>query len=730
MSTFQDYLSHFSRFFNQYLPLTNPVLILALTLLIILFAPLLFRRFKIPGVIGLVLAGVFIGPKCLHIIQSTDSFELLSKTGLLYIMFLAGLEIDMQEFNNNRNKSLIFGALTFFIPIVAGYFVCIYVFHFSLWSALLLASMFSTHTLLSYPIVSNMGIIKNRAVQVTFGGTIITDSAVLILLGIITNAVNGEISSAFFIRIIISLALLVFSTLYLLPRVSRWFFRNIEAQASSHYIFVLAVVFISGFLSELAGVEPIIGAFLAGLGLSKVIPHSSILMNRIVFIGNTLFIPFFLISAGMLVDLALFFKGSEALIFAGILCVVGIFSKYIAAWFTAIICKYTKHERNIIFGLSVSHAAATLAIIKVGFDIGLFDQNVVNATIILILISCLVSSFVTERAARKIAVQEKEVVRKTSGDKPERILIPVSNPENIQRLIDLALLIKDQTSHEPLYPLSIVEDEEDAGEKINLVKKVVEGVAEQIASGDKKVEVLKKVDLSIVDGIVRTAKAYAISDILLSYKAQHSLSPLISSSVSENILAKAKQTVIISKILQPLNSFKKIVLVLTPNAELRSNFGRSANQINTLLKQLGNDVVIYGYGLTLKSFADAVNDKKQSFYRYIPVVSFENHEPVTPVQEDCLYIFLSARAQTVSFNYHVDEMPKQLSRNNEFTSFLTIYPEVSKALQDSRSGDITGNSVEQQLVKVKKITGKITGIFKKEEEEQEQEVEEEDDENS
>lgn len=293
MNTYQTYLFNLNHFFNQYLPVKNPVLILALTLLIILFSPLLFKRFRIPGIIGLILAGVIIGPNSLHIIESTNSFELLSKTGLLYIMFLAGLEIDMQEFKHNRNKSIVFGALTFLIPITIGYFVCIYIFQFSVWPAVLLASMFSTHTLLSYPIVSNMGVVKNRAVQVTFGGTIITDSAVLILLGVITNIVTGEMNPAFWFKITLSLSLLVFATLYLLPKISRWFFRNIEAQASSHYIYVLAMVFISGFLSELAGVEPIIGAFLAGLGLNKVIPHTSILMNRVIFIGNTLFILFF-----------------------------------------------------------------------------------------------------------------------------------------------------------------------------------------------------------------------------------------------------------------------------------------------------------------------------------------------------------------------------------------------------------------------------------------------------
>ncbi len=713
MSTIQNYLLNFNEFFSHYLPLKNPVLILALTLLIILFSPLLFRRFKIPGIIGLIIAGVIIGPHSVHIIESTNSFELLSKTGLLYIMFLAGLEIDMQEFRQNRSKSILFGALTFLIPISIGYVVCIYVFHFSLWSSVLLASMFSTHTLLSYPIVSNMGIVKNRAVQITFGGTIITDSAVLILLGIITNVVTGEMNSAFWIRIIVSLGLLFFSTLYLLPKISRWFFRNIEAQASSHYIYVLAVVFISGFLSELAGVEPIIGAFLAGLGLNKVIPHNSILMNRIVFIGNTLFIPFFLISAGMLVDLHLFFKGGQALLFAGILCIVGLLTKYFAAWLTAFIYKFSKPERNIIFGLSVSHAAATLAIIKVGFDIGLFDQNIINATIILILISCLVSSFVSEKAARQIAVLEKDVNRK-AGDKIERILIPVSNPENIQRLIDFSLLIKDQKSTEAIYPLSIVEDDADADEKLNVVRKVIEGAVEQISSGDKKVEVLKKVDLSIVDGIIRTAKAYNITDILISYKAQHGASNLIFGNISENLLSKSKQSVIISKILQPLNSFKRIVVVLTPNAELENGFIRMSAKLNGILKQIGSESHIYGLSNTLDYFSAEINDKKKVFFKYNVVENFENFDHLSNPKEDDLFILVTARKQTVSYDFHVDEMSKKLNKNHEFTSFAVFYPEISKTLQDGRISDITSSSLEHNIGKVKQFTEKLTGIFKKE----------------
>lgn len=701
----------FHEFFNHYLPVKNPVLILALTLLIILFAPLILKRFRIPGIIGLIIAGVIIGPHTLHIIEKSTSFELFSKTGLLYIMFLAGLEIDMQEYKQNRSKSLVFGAFTFFIPITIGYLVCIYVFGFSLWPALLLASMFSTHTLLSYPIVSNMGIVKNRAVQISFGGTIITDSAVLILLGVITNVVGGEINSMFWIRLLVSLGLLCFAVLYLLPKVSRWFFRNIEGQGSSQYIYVLAVVFIAGFFSELAGVEPIIGAFLAGLALNRVIPHNSVLMNRVIFIGNTIFIPFFLISAGMLVDFGLFLKGTDALVFAGILSVVALVTKWLAAQVTGAIYKYTKYEKRVMFGLSASHAAATLAVIKVGYDIGLFDQNVINATIILILITCMVSSFVTERAARKIAMTEKETSKKII-DRTERILIPVSNPDNIARLIDLALIIKDNKSHEPIYPLSIVEENEDADEKINVVKKVIDGVVEHISSGDKKVQVLKKVDLSIVDGIARTAKAYSISDILISWKAQQGTGNLIFGSIADNLLVKTKQSIIISKVIQPLNTYKRIVVLLSPNSELESGFNLVVRKINAILKQMGSSTIIYGQSKTIDSFSTLINDKKKEFFNYQTVSGFDDNEIINNVKGDDLFIFLSSRKQTVSFDFHIDNMSKTLNKNSEFTSFVVFYPESLKFLSDSQITEMTVPAIQENIEKVIHLKDRIKDILK------------------
>ena len=711
MDFFTQFLYAFKKFFGSYIPFTDPVLILSLVLLIILFAPLLFRRFRIPGIIGLILAGVIIGPNTLHLIDKSTSFDLFSNTGLLYIMFLAGMEMDMEEFRQNQSKSIVFGALTFFIPIIIGFFVCTYILQYSFWAALLLASMFSTHTLLSYPIVSNMGIIKNRAVQITFGGTIITDSAVLILLGVITNLSRGNFSSEYWIMLIVMIAVLVIGTLYLLPRLSKWFFRNLEGQGGSQYLFVLAMMFLAAFIADLAGVKAIVGAFLAGLAFNRIIPHNSVLMNRIVFIGNTLFIPFFLLSAGMLVDLRLFFAGTKELVFAGVLSGVALMTKYFAAQITGFIYKYTKYERRIIFGLSASHAAATLAVIKVGYDIGLLDQHAVNGTIILILITCLVSSFITERAARQIAIADKDMDVKLKK-RSERILIPIANPENLQRLMEFSLLIKDEKSLEPIYPLTVVEDAEDANDKINSIKKAIEKITLQEISADIKIEILKKVDLNIVDGIVRTAKAYGISHIIVSNKSTQNSSAFLFGTFYNNLLVKAQQSIFLSKIVQPLNSFSRVLVVFTPNASLDNGFKRSLTKVKAVLKQIGTNSLIFSDDKTAEQFRKAANDKNGTFYKYQILDEFNLIDDLisAELRQDDLIFILSARKQTISSNFDVDNLQNHLIKNHEYQSFVVLYPEVAELTLSSEFTDMGGHPATENLEKLRE---RISTLFKK-----------------
>jgi Kef-type K+ transport system membrane component KefB len=712
-----------------HLPLNNPVLILSVVLLIILISPLIFKRLKIPGIFGLIIAGVIISPNALQIIEKSKDIELFSTIGLLYIMFLAGLEIDLQEYRKNQKTSFLFGSLTFFIPLGLGLIVCLEYFKMSFLSSLLLSSMFSTHTLLSYPIVSSMGISRNRAVQVAIGGTIITDTAVLILLGVITSAVQGDLNNQFWIKLVISLSLLLGIIMFVIPRISRWFFRNIEGQNSTQYVYVLAMVFISAFLAQLAGVEPIIGAFLSGLALNKIIPHNSSLMNRIVFIGNTLFIPFFLISVGMLVDLRVLFHGYNALIYAAVLSGVALITKFFAAWLTQLIYGYNKFERNIIFGLSASHAAATMAVVLVGFKLKLLDINAVNGTIILILITSMVSSFVTERAARKIALNEKSAT--ILDDTIERILIPISNPDNIQRLIDFSLIVKDPNSKEPIFPLSIVtesgagDDHADSDEsktyQRGVNKQLIEKVIEQYSSNDQQVEILRKVDLNIVDGILRTARAYNSTDILVNYKTNAAnTADIIFGAITDSLISKTNQLLILCKIIQPLNSFSKIITILPPNSEIENGFIYAVKKINRIMKQLGRVKILYGTENTIKAYQRAVKDKNKQYYDYRIIEVFDDATFFKKeVSDDTFFIILNARKRTISYDLNIDNIPRYLNKNLDYTSYVVFYPHQDPT-QSSTQGimqmdDFIGAPIEENLSRLKEIRGRFRKMlsFKK-----------------
>jgi nucleotide-binding universal stress UspA family protein len=469
------------------------------------------------------------------------------------------------------------------------------------------------------------------------------------------------------------------------------------------------MMFLSAFLADLAGVKAIVGAFLAGLAFNRIIPRNSVLMNRLIFIGNTLFIPFFLISAGMLVDLRLFFVSTNELVFAGILSGVALLTKFFAAQLTGFIYKYTKYERRIIYGLSASHAAATLAVIKVGFDIGLLDQHAINGTIILILITCMVSSFVTERAARQLAIEEKDADVKIKK-RPERILIPISNPENMQRLLEFALLIKDDKSQEPIYPLTVVEDDTDADVRLQSIRKATEAITDQLVSSEKKIEILKKVDLNIVDGIARTAKAYGASHILLSSKAAHTTGNFLFGNVADNLLVKTEQTVLLAKILQPLNSFARIVVRFTPNACLELSFKRTVQKIAMLLRQLGDDHIVIGDEKTLEQFKNILNDREGNFYIY-KLISDNEQETEKELRTDDLLVVISSRKQTVSYDFYTDNLQDSIVKSIESQSFIIIYPEILDAAHHFTEMETA--PFQENIELIRKAKDKIKDIFKR-----------------
>ncbi|SDL11443.1 Kef-type K+ transport system, membrane component KefB [Catalinimonas alkaloidigena] len=667
-------------------PLTDPVIILSLIVVVILVAPLVLSRFKVPGIIGLILAGALVGPKGLNLIQGTDT-TLFSTVGLLYLMFLAGLEIDLIDFRKNQRKSIVFGAFTFLIPQTIGTLVGYYGLGFNWASSVLLASMFASHTLLTYPIVSRFGIARHEVVTITVGGTIITDTLALLVLAVIAGAAEGELNMLFWVKLIVSLGIFMGLVLVVIPWIARWFFRNLASESISQYLFVLAVVFFSAMLARLAGVEPIIGAFMAGLALNRLIPHSSPLMNRLEFIGQALFIPFFLIGVGLLVDLRVFFMGSQALIVAGTMTVVALFGKWSAAWATQRIFGYSVPERNIIFGLSNSQAAATLAAVLVGYRLGLLNESVLNGTIVMILITCLISSFVTEAAARRLATTEAERTPPTP-EKSERILVPIANPETLDQLVDLAVMIKQPASAEPLYLLSVVLDNSEAAERLVTARKLLEKGRQHAAATENGVQALHRVDFNVASGIIRTAKELLVTQIVIGWNGRVSATERLFGSVLDNVVQKTSQMILVTKLLRPLNTVRKMVVVVPPDAEWEPGFVAWVETLRTICRQTVGKVHLFGTESSLKVIDNRLREEKPSVDTVLrPFDDWENFLILArEVGVEDLLILVNARARTLSYHDYLDRLPRLLSQYFEENSFIIFYPEQQRNTADELTG--------------------------------------------
>jgi len=702
------------------LPLKDPVPIFAMVLFIILLAPIILRKFRIPSIIGLIIAGMLIGDHGFKIIEK-GSIDLFGKAGLLYIMFLAGLELDMTEFRKNQHRSLVFGAFTFFIPLLLGYVVCTYLLHFNFMATLLVSSMFATHTLVAYPLASRLGITRNEAVTVAVGGTIITDTAVLVILAIITGAAAGNLNFHFWIRLSVSLIVFAAIVLWIFPMIGRWFFKKIKDDKTSHFIFVLGMVFLAAFLAELAGVEGIIGAFLAGLALNQLIPHTSPLMNRIEFTGNALFIPFFLISVGMLVDLRVLLKGPEALLIAGVLTVMALISKYLAATFTQIVFKYSVPQRNVIFGLSSAHAAATIAVILIGFNMGIINENVLNGTVILILITCLVGSFVTESAGRKLAITESDKHPEVDVV-TERMLIPIANPDKMEAMLDFAVMIKDPNAKTPVYPLAVVQDDEEAKARMTQTNRMMEAVVAHAAATESKVQVVTRIDLNVSDGIARASKELGITDVIIGWtdktSATERLFGSIFGSTLDNVLQSVWENLYVCDFSFPLNTTRRILLVLPRNAEFELGFAHYMQKLFLLSKQVGGKLMIYCEGATQKFTEELVRNLKQTvdigFKLWhdlvdLPALSYET-------TKNDLLIVVAARKGTLSYRPSLEGLPSRISKHFNNNNVILIYPEQTE-IEYIEAGiqpeDLTLRPIQEQLANLSKLGRAMKKIFRK-----------------
>lgn len=670
-------INQFSHLFQ--LPLQSPILIFSLILFIILLAPILLNPIKIPSVVGLIVAGILIGPHGLNILEQSLFVDVFSTIGLLYIMFLAGLDLNLIEFKANRNKSYVFGALTFLIPLALGYPVCHYLLGMDVYASLLVASIFATHTLVTYPTVSAYGITKDLSVAITVGGTILTDTAVLITLAVILGSHGGNLDTTFWVRLIISVALFSAFMFVVVPRFAGWFFQKMEKYKHEHYIFVLAVVFLAAFLADIASLEGIIGAFAAGLALNKFIPSSSTLMNRIAFIGNSLFIPFFLISVGMIVDVRVLVGGYMAMLDALVLTLVAFAGKYAAAHATQLVFGLSRDQRFLIFGLSSAHAAATLAVVLVGYKAGIVDNTVLNAIVVIILVSCIIASFVTEHAAKRVGFTSDKNGGKTTSIElqMEQILVPISSTTRVDYLLHLAILVKEKQSIHPLAIVNVVPNTEEAEEHVAAAKRTMQDFSsEEISGADVEFDIRATIDENPAVGIARTAREVAADIIIMNWSQKTGVMRKIINNSVDSILYHTNKTLFMCNLQYPISNHTGIFVILPQFAEFESGFNLSMEKIARLSIELSLPVTLNCNINTYNAVQKFIKANDLTLdIKFREFTAWEDFFLVfRKLGEKDLIILMSARKGNISHNIYMDQLPEKLERHLNNFSKILIYP--------------------------------------------------------
>jgi Kef-type K+ transport system membrane component KefB/mannitol/fructose-specific phosphotransferase system IIA component (Ntr-type) len=656
------------------LPITDPVLIFALAMVIFLLAPLLFERLRVPGLVGLIFAGALVGPNGLELLARGNTIVLLGTVGLLYLMFMVGLELDLNEFDRHRKHSLIFGFLSFALPQVTGTALCL-ALGYSVPAAVLLGAMFASHTLIAFPIASRLGIVKSGAVTTVLGATLLTDLLALLVLAVVTGSRQGPTGVSFWATLLGSLSVYTFLVVWGAPRVARWFFRRLRSDGTNEFVFTLAIAFVIAYAAHVIHIEPIIGALMAGFALNRLVPEQSALMNRLKFVANAIFVPFFLLSVGMLVDIRAFADRAAWLV---ILSLVGaiLVSKAAAAKVTQRFFGFTAAEGWVMFGLSVSHAAATMAITLVGYEIGLFDETVVNAVVVIILVTCVAGPWVVERFGREVALSEEQRPYQPSTA-PERILIPIANPATEESLIDLAIMLRGPTSDEPLHPLTVVPEQGDLTEaQVAEAERMLSHAVIHASGAAVPVVPLTRVDQNVAAGIVRGIAETRSTTVVIGWDGGRSTVGEIFGSVLDQLLGQTKQMVVVAKLGHPLNVTKRLVVVMPPLIYRHPGFFEAARAVKTLASQLGAPIL----ALVVQEDTQRLTDLFQPIRPAAPAV-FQGvdawnvllRELREQVKVDDLVVVLSARRGTLPWHPKLERLPSQLAGLLP-ESFLIFYP--------------------------------------------------------
>jgi len=668
---------------NISLPIEDPVLKFLLVLIIILGAPLLLNKIKVPHLIGLIIAGAIIGPNGFNVLSRDSSIVVTGTTGLLYIMFLAGLEIDMGDFKKNKWKSLTFGVYTFLTPFILGYLGGKYILQFSELTSILFASLFSSHTLIAYPLVSKLGIAKNKAVNITVGGTAITDLVTLLVLAVVVGMTQGEVNSAFWVKI--SVSVLIFGAVVLIgfPIIARWFFKNIKDKISQ-YIFVLVMIYLAALLAELAGIEAIIGAFLAGLALNRLIPHTSSLMNRVEFVGNAIFIPFFLISVGMLIDFKAFIQSWETFGVAAVMMAASFGGKYIAAVLTQKTFKLSKEERKLIFGLSVGSAAATLASVMVGYNIiiseneagepvRLLNEHVLNGSILLILISCTISSFVTMSSSEKIVEAENSETLSEANHEEENILLAINHPKTVDQMVELGLLVKGHSNSENIHALNVINEEKNES-SIKNAEKILKEASDIASAADVQLQTLTRYDNDVVNGINSVVKEQKITDLIIALEDEKGFSASFVDNLYNGYLQNNEINTLVYHTVQPAATIKRYLVMIPEDSQKEAGFFHALLRIWNIGRNSGAMLSFYAPEDIIELLQKIV--KKANIEAEFIITNYwvDAEKTAEKIPENEGLIVIMAKRGMISYFPKMRFIPEFLNKYVSKNNYLLIYP--------------------------------------------------------
>ena len=668
-----------------HLPITDPTWIFFLVLMIILFAPILLGRLRIPHIIGMILAGVVVGKYGFNILERDSSFELFGKVGIYYIMFLAGLEMDLENLKKNMSRAVVFGVLTFCIPFAVGMWTGMSLLDFGVGTSVLLSCILASHTLVAYPIVGRYGMSRHDSVSISIGGTMFALTVSLFVLAGISGLYRGELDSGswwFFIGKCVGYCIFVF---LVFPRFARWFFRKYEDNVMQ-YIFVLSLVFLSAALAELAGMEGIFGAFLAGLVLNRLIPHVSPLMNRTEFVGNALFIPYFLIGVGMLINLRALFNGGDTIKVVIVMVLVATLTKWVAAWITQLIYRMSKASRQMMFGLSNAHAAGALAMVMVGTKIeiepGVFlmNEDMLNGVVIMILFSCIISSMVTEHSARAMALAEENgEMDMARGKEDERMLVSIANPYTVEPLVNMALVMRDPKSKKELLAVTVeVEDDETKKQaKLAQRRKSLEQAARIASAVDVPMKTRCRLSTNAATGILNTASEMNATEIVLGLHHKHGLLDSFLGDFAQRILKGTHRQLMVVKCVMPVNTMRRLMVAVPPKAEFEAGFYKWVEHVARIGGQLGCRVHFWAHPDTelrirgyLAKYHDSVRAEFSTMDDWEDLLLMSGK-----VAYDHLVVIVCARKGAISYHPSFEELPNQISNYFSNNSLMLIYPD-------------------------------------------------------